>query len=704
MKLYKAMYLINCLIIWCFSIVFSYAQNRQLSTPNAVLTIDNQGILTIQSKSNNEISVSTPIKKLWKLTLKNEKETNDFGVKNYDFDPSQEVEINQKGNEITLTYNQVKQGSRVVPVKAVFKIYVKNETFCFSASLTNSDSEWLLRELTYPIFTDIKTKNNLANVYLPSGLGQRFEDPASFGKKSFDYPSGRGTMQWLSINTSNSGIYIASHDASRSKKQFNMGYSNEAKLFNSSVTFPIFKNDFDMPEVVVTTYQGKWHEAAKRYRSWYDSQFKMPEIPAWVKQESGWLLAILKQQNGYVMWKYHELDQLCDIAEKNGFKTIGLFGWANGGHDYLYPNYIPDDLLGGRPALKAAIERAHKRGFKIIVYANGTLIDSGTEYYRYEGNNTIALKEDRSAYTSSIRKYNSATPVVFTEASYSSKVWRKTMLDLALQAHELGADGILYDQVGVKNAVLNFSKTQDHILPQEPGTKYRYMMMQEIRTALKKLNSEFVVMTEGVNDGVFTDIDYYHGWGDGTYPDANAFPSLFKYTFPELVKTQRHSSPMLPRYHANFATVTGQRHEIETRWEADVNYLKYGKLPDENSYKDEAYFTPSAKQINEVPADVAIKYLHDLIKFENENSEFFRTGKFIDEDGFTVTGQDIMAKGFQNGKRLGIVVWNQHKTEKRPYQIEVSGYQLNESKEPEIENKENALKPNSIRLLIYSKK
>ena len=161
---------------------------------------------------------------------------------------------------------------------------------------------------------------------------------------------------------------------------------------------------------------------------------------------------------------------------------------------------------------------------------------------------------------------------------------------------------------------------------------------------------------------------------------------------------------MLPRYHANFATVTGQRHEIETRWEADVNYLKYGKLPDENSYKDEAYFTPSAKQINEVPADVAIKYLHDLIKFENENSEFFRTGKFIDEEGFTVTGQDIMAKGFQNGKRLGIVVWNQHKTEKRPYQIEVSGYQLNESKEPEIENKENALKPNSIRLLIYSKK
>ena len=224
---------------------FIYAQIKQISTQNAVLTIDNQGILKIQSKLTSEVSVSTSLNKIWKLTLKNEKETNDFGVKNYDFEPAKEVEINQKGSEITLTYRQIRQGNRIVPVKGVFKISVKNETFCFSASLSNTDSEWLLRELTYPIFNDIKIPNNLAKVYLPSGLGQCFEDPSNFGKKNFDYPSGRGTMQWFSINTLNSGLYIASHDASRSKKQFNVSYSNEAKSFNSSITFPIFKNEFD---------------------------------------------------------------------------------------------------------------------------------------------------------------------------------------------------------------------------------------------------------------------------------------------------------------------------------------------------------------------------------------------------------------------------------------------------------------------------
>ena len=645
----------------------------------------------------------SPVSKLWRLSLKNIPESNDVGAKVYEADQTQDVVIRQQGSDILLTYNKLRIGNRELPVRVECRIYTKNDAFCFGASVSNPQPDWELRDLTYPILSTINVGTNMPAVYWPSGLGQRFDDPASFGKRSFDYPSGSGTMPWFTVSTGQAGVYMGNHDTARSKKLVNAAYIPETNSFNVSLTFPIYKNEFTAPETVVTPYLGQWYEAAKRYRTWYTSVFTLPTLPDWVKADAGWVLAILKQQNGYVMWKYADLDKLCDIADRLGFKTIGLFGWANGGHDYLYPNYIPDDLLGGRQALRDAIDRAHKRGFRIVLYANGTLIDAGTEYYRYNGNNTIALKEDKSAYTSSIRKYNSSTPVVFAEASYSSSLWRKTMLDLALQAHDLGADGILYDQVGVKSAGLNFSKLQDHILPQESGTTYRYQMMRDIRTTLKKLNPDFVVMTEGVNDGVFTDIDYYHGWGEGTFPAPNAFPSLFKYTFPELVKTQRHSSPMLPRYHANFGLMTGQRHEIETRWEADVDYLVRGKKPDENSYRDEAYFPPNPKSINEVPAVEAAQYLHDLIAFENQFAQFFRYGKFIDEEGFTVKGQDIMAKGFMNGKQLGIVVWNQHKSESRTYQIAIDGYRLTASKEPESGNTAADLKPNSVRLLIYTK-
>ncbi len=243
------------------------------------------------------------------------------------------------------------------------------------------------------------------------------------------------------------------------------------------------------------------------------------------------------------------------------------------------------------------------------------------------------------------------------------------MLDLALQAHEPGADGILYDQVGVKGALLNFSTLQDHALPQESGTTYRYRMLNEIRTALKKLNPDFALMTEATNDGVLTDIDYHHGWGVGTSPDPmgfspsvaqTTFPALFRfrYTFPELVETQRNSNPAITRAEANFAAVYGLRHEIESRYAEDVAYLTRGELPGANSYADVAYYPPNPAKVREVPAEVATRYVRDLIAFEGANAAFFREGKFIDEEGIRVSGTDVLAKGFVSGNQLGVVVWS----------------------------------------------
>ncbi|WP_372935117.1 hypothetical protein, partial [Mariniphaga sediminis] len=91
--------------------------------------------------------------------------------------------------------------------------------------------------------------------------------------------------------------------------------------------------------------------------------------------------------------------------------------------------------------------------------------------------------------------------------------------------------------------------------------------------------------------------------------------------------------------------------------------------------------------------------------FENSNSDFFRTGKFIDEEGVEVTGDDIMAKGFLNGNRIGVVVWNQHLTEERDYSVSVPGYRLTGVSEPGRKSVTNTspLSANSIRLLEFKK-
>lgn len=65
-----------------------------------------------------------------------------------------------------------------------------------------------------------------------------------------------------------------------------------------------------------------------------------------------------------------------------------------------------------------------------------------------------------------------------------------------------------------------------------------------------------------------------------------------------------------------------------------------------------------------------------------QNAIFFRRGTFIDEEGIDVKGDDILAKGFINGNKLGVVVWNQHVTESKNYSVSVAGYKLESAEEP----------------------
>ncbi len=185
-------------------------------------------------------------------------------------------------------------------------------------------------------------------------------------------------MAWFTLNDESRGIYIGSHDPTRGAKKFSLEYSGTGRSFTLNLSAPVFDRSFAMPRIVIKYYKGAWHEAAQTYRGWFDKAFSRAKAPDWLRTNEGFILTIFKQQNGALMWNYGELDKLCDLGEKLNFKLLGIWGWGAGGHDRLYPNYSPDNLMGGRVELKRAIERAHQRGFKVIVYSNGTLIDSAT--------------------------------------------------------------------------------------------------------------------------------------------------------------------------------------------------------------------------------------------------------------------------------------------------------------------------------------
>ena len=678
---------------------FAFGVTYELKTNHETLSVNKKGILNIVKNKGNVSVVRCSLDDLWEITLKNSADK-----KEYVFSPDNYT-IRKDGNTIKCILNDFFIKDESIPVKAQFTISAKNNAFFFSGWLKSSSEEWLFKELEYPrlsgIMSDIKKSKS---IYWPAGLGKYISNSGRIGSKNLWYPSVQGVcMPWFSVNYENTGLYIGSHDSLQAAKKMNLSYVKQDKILRTSFTIPLYKTEYQIPEVVVKPYEGQWYNAAKLYRKWYDLHFKPFSAPGWVTNNSGWLLAILKQQNGEVIWNYKDIDQLCEIAQQFNLETIGLFGWAAGGHDHLYPNFPPDNLMGGRDELKRAIKRAQEKGLKIILYANAKIMDTSTDFYKLNGIETILLNNYMRPDVQFYVKQKNATPVIFAQACNGSALWRKTMIDLGIQAVELGADGILYDQLGVLNPDLCFSNNHDH-QPGESDADYRQQLLTEVNEKTKEINSEFIVMTESSTDVIIQSVDYFHGCGIGTAEWRNDFPELFLYTFPELVTTQRNPNPMLTKTEANFAAVYGMRHEIELRYPGDKKYVLNGKVTKED-YAN-VVDPPNLNMVNLYAANESAAYVHALIEFQKKHAEFFNEGRFIDQEGIIITGQDIIAKGFRSGEKLGVVVWNKNLNEKKPFQVSVQGSQLINASEPGRNNVEasSKIEPNTIRLLIFKKK
>ncbi len=673
----------------------------ELKTSYASLVVDQKGNLKVTQAKGLPFQISVSVNDMWKITVKNAQTG-----KEYILIPQGPDKWEQAGQILKLVKYNFLAGDNPVPLKVEFTITVKEDAFCFSGNLVSSSKEWIFKDLKYPALSDIKISDKNISIYWPNSLGERFTDPVQFGSRSFEYPGTNGSMAWFSVNTPQYGLYVGCHDPQRGSKMFSVGFSETGGSFSASLTYPVYCSEFTIPEVMVKLYKGDWHTASKYYRAFFDRNFKLASISQWTKENSGLMLNILKQQNGSVMWTYHDIDRLCDIGEKLNFKLIGLWGWAVGGHDRLYPYWSPDNLLGGRAVLEEAIERAHKRGFKVIVYSNGTIMDASTDFYRYNGIETLLLNERKQPQIEYYLKHSNTTPVIQARACPGSPLWRKTIMDLALNAKSLGVDAFYIDQVGVRSPFMCFSNSHDHSRPQDAYTTYRMKMMQDIRNRMKETDPQFSIITEGTVDALLTDIDVFHGLGPGSVITPDAFPEMFRYTFPESIIIQLNACPALTRYDANYAAVYGLRHEIMCRYEPDAEYLKTGKIPTAENYRD--YYIndpPVVSKMNQAPATEITAYTHDLILFENENSGFFRTGRFIDQDGINVSGNDILAKGFLNGNQMGVVVWNRNLAEKRDFTLTVPGYRLvkaSEPAKPEVKAT-SSLDANTLRLVVFEK-
>lgn len=604
-------------------------------------------------------------------------------------DRGQHVTYEMLPDGIRLRYAELRDGRRTWRVSLTLDVRSKGAGFEVTGTLANWEPGWIVCGFDGPALEGVRIDLPSCPALLADAFGRRINRAPTGAEKKIPepwhldgtiyesstwYPSQNGSMPWCALAGADGGLYLGCHDPSHGSKIFCLRYDPSSKLFGLLVRHQFFCAEgasWSLPTTVVQPYEGSWHAAARIYRAWVDAAVPLREPQGWVRDMSGWLMCIMKQQNGEVLWDYASIEKMCDVADRRGLDVLGLYGWAHGGHDTLYPDYVPEPAMGGREGLSRALALAHRRGKRVILYANGQLEERGTDFWKEQGRALAVIQKDGTSMQERWQKFKDASPHSFALACLGTREWSDRMLALALQANELGADGILYDQLGVRAPMACYAEGHGHPAPAMIYAEDRAAFMRRIVAHMKAVNPNFIVMTESMHDSFLDSVSlFWANSGDlramssaemqkrlDTGSVSAWFPELFRYTFPEVMSTVRIPRPMIDRTMVNYACVYGFRFEIESRYAPDVRYLLEGKLPEACDY-ERMVEKPDLRQFLTTPPDEAARYLKCMSDFQRTHADLLRQGRFTDDEGFFFSGQGLVAKSFQNGTRLGVIIWN----------------------------------------------
>ncbi len=695
----------------------------------------------IQMNFNNGLPATSASELKWNLKL----EDPERNFETIALQSSGQTPVIKKNNGgFVISYAQLKKETKIYQIALDIIFTTQDQKFNLSSKIRNNEKKLVVVEFEGPIISGINFKIEDYNLIMPNGVGQEFvttpTPQIAANKVSFKgglswnlnkvngdyelaahYPSRFATMQWCAFKGKNEGLYLGSHDVKHGSKIFNVNYQEGKKQYEFSFSHQVAvhpQEHYEFPALVVYPFKGTWHQGADVYRKWFNTSMPLVEVPTWAKNASGWMLTILKQQNNEVMWDYPALAEMNKLSVERGLDIIGLYGWAHGGHDRFYPDYYPDTLMGGQQALVKALAAIKKAGKRSIIYVNGQLMDqNGTKYWDSIGKSINIVKKNRELDYQKWHKYKDAPARFHGLACLSADLWYERMLQLAKEANAYGADGIIYDQLAVTAPKYCYSTSHNHKTPEIMYTGDRYAFLRKIATTMSTINPDFIIMTEGLSDVVLNSIAWFHGYENGVYVPtqkeiegkysktaySSVFPEMFKYTFSEMLTTTRNPSPVNNRLILNYATIYGFRQELESRYAADVRYLKENRIPVPEDYAN-VISKPDLELVTSQDPIAMKTYTKAIIDFQRENADLLWHGKYIDEKKFEYKGNQIVARAFENGNRIGVVLWNYGNTA-QSFTLNVPGYVLETVTEPgkAVVAINEPLAAESIRLITWKK-
>ena len=255
--------------------------------------------------------------------------------------------------------------------------------------------------------------------------------------------------------------------------------------------------------------------------------------------------------------------------------------------------------------------------------------DEFTEHYKFTGQGTT------------LGYYDSRTFVI---ADMSKRAWRDKLLDWADRAIALGANSVFYDQLGVAEEFPNWDLSREYPVQDIFTGRYKADALREIRDHIKAIDSEFCLGTEWLSDCTSRFCDFVHIVEFTALPES--FPEWFRYTFPEVVwsdRCVRDEVDMIRR--VNNTLVKGLRNDIEV-------YRCRGLIDETPDYQ---------------------VYLGKINAIRHKYPELLLEGRFAWHDDFSISNDSITACEFAGSDRIAIVMTSEQSGKQKAH-LDVPGY------------------------------
>ena len=592
------------------------------------------------------------------------------------------------------------------------KIWTEGAMVRFGATVENREPHTIIRELQYPLIGSLQLPEGYKLLTTHTG-GQIFDDPVAtianvstralymtpaqkFRQYDLQYPRNAASNCFAFVGGKD-GLYFGSHDTSLQQTWHGLrAYPDEGTIGHQTQDFKhleagfyrypnaMYGDSWSNDASVVVPYEGDWTVTSRIYRRWADEWWHHEAVPKWVQDMTGWQRIIFKHQYGEYLRSYSDLPgRIAEAGESVGCNAVLAFGWWKEGMDNGYPNYTVDDTQGGDEAWKAAIKQYRDKGNRLLLYYNGRLIDVESKFYRSGAGSKVANKDNTgreftehykfTGEGTTLGYYDSRTFVI---ADMSKREWRKQLIQWADRAMSYGADAVFYDQLGVAEEFPNWNLSREYPVQDIFTGRYKAEALKEIRDHIKARDPEFALGTEWLSDCTSQFCDFVHIVEFTALPES--FPEWFRYTFPEVVWSDRcvRDDNDVPR-RVNNTLLKGLRNDIEV--------FRCRGLIDE---------TP-----------VYQAHLAKVNAIRHDFPELLLEGRYTATDGFSCSNAGIVARSYCNGDSMAVVATSL-KDGKQSGLIDVPGYKLKDSRTiggASVKGNAVSLGQNDVAVLIFEK-